>query len=218
MERHRADQHRLVPTLPVTSGPNHDGGIILFGPPTVAAAQQKLFVVIGDLNRDNQLENFAAGAAPDDTACILRVNPDFTTPTGAEKGPFFDVAGGNASLERLYAYGVRNSFGMDFDPATGALWNTENGAAAYDEINRVDSAFNSGWQRVMGPLSRGNFEGAPGLIQFSGVGTYSDPEFSCSTPLHPRASTSCAVRDWERHTTATASSATRTTAACTSSR
>jgi glucose/arabinose dehydrogenase len=172
-------------TLPVTSGPNHDGGIILFGPPTVAAAQRKLFIVIGDLNRDNQLENFAAGAAADDTACILRVNPDFTTPTGTEKGPFFDVAGGNASLERLYAYGVRNSFGMDFDPSTGALWDTENGAAAYDEVNRVDPAFNSGWQRVMGPLSRGNFEGAPGLVQFGGVGTYTDPKFSWLNTVAP---------------------------------
>jgi aldose sugar dehydrogenase len=172
-------------TLPVTSGPNHDGGIILFGPPTVPAAQQKLFIVIGDLNRDNQLENFAAGAVPDDTACVLRVNQDLSTPTGAEKGPFYDVAGGNASLERLYAYGVRNSFGMDFDPVTGALWDTENGAAAYDEINRLDPAANSGWQRVMGPLARGNFEGAPGLVQFSGIGTYSDPEFSWLNTVAP---------------------------------
>ena len=148
--------------LPVTSGPNHDGGVILFGPPAVAAAQQKLFIVIGDLNRDNQLENFSAGAAPDDTACVLRVNQDLSTPTGADKGPFYDVAGGNASLERLYAYGVRNCFGMDFDPATGALWDTENGAAAYDEVNRLDSAANSGWQRVTGAAVARQLRGRAG--------------------------------------------------------
>ncbi len=182
-----------VLTLPVTPGPNHDGGVITFGPPTVSAAQQKLFVVIGDLNRDNQLENWTTGSvvggglAPDDTAAILRVNADGSSPSGAEKGPFYDlgVATGNASLTRLYAYGVRNSFGMDFDPQTGALWDTENGATQYDEVNRVDPGFNSGWQRLMGPQSRNNLEGSPGIVNLGGLGVYSDPEFSWLNTVAP---------------------------------
>ena len=32
----------------------------------------KLYIVIGDLNRDGQLQNFPAGAGPDDTGVILR--------------------------------------------------------------------------------------------------------------------------------------------------
>ena len=188
-----SQQNLLV--LPATPGPNHDGGVILFGPPTAPPAQQKLFAVIGDLNRSNQLENWTTGSvvggglAPDDTAAILRVNRDGTSPSGAEKGPFFDLgtAVGNASLTRLYAYGVRNSFGMDFDPQTGVLWNTENGAAQYDEINRVQPGFNSGWRRVMGPLARGNFEGAPGLVDFGGAGIYADPVFSWVNPVAPTA-------------------------------
>jgi threonylcarbamoyladenosine tRNA methylthiotransferase MtaB len=31
---------------------------------------------------------------------------------------------------------------------TGALWDTENGLGAYDEINRVDSGLNSGWLKI----------------------------------------------------------------------
>jgi glucose/arabinose dehydrogenase len=44
-----------VVSLPVTPGPNHNGGTISFGP------DGKLYVVIGDLNRDGQLQNYPAG-------------------------------------------------------------------------------------------------------------------------------------------------------------
>ena len=36
-----------------------------------------------------------------------------------------------------YASGIRNSFGPDFDPVNGNLWDTENGPAFGDEINLV---------------------------------------------------------------------------------
>ena len=39
---------------------------------------------------------------------------------------------------------------MDFDPVTGKLWDTENGATYGDEINLVEPGFNSGWQQVQG--------------------------------------------------------------------
>ena len=46
--------------------------------------------------------------------------------------------------------GIRNSFGMDFDPVTGNLWDTENGPTAGDEINLVYPGFNSGWALIQG--------------------------------------------------------------------
>ena len=49
-----------------------------------------------------------------------------------------------------YAYGIRNSFGFDFDPVTGNIWDTENGADYKDELNLVMPGFNSGWSQVMG--------------------------------------------------------------------
>ena len=57
-------------------------------------------------------------------------------------------------MHKYYAYGIRNSFGITFDPITGNLWQTENGPDVYDEINVVKPGFNSGWTQVMGPLSR----------------------------------------------------------------
>ena len=49
-----------------------------------------------------------------------------------------------------YAYGIRNTFGMDFDPITGKLWDTENGHEFADEINLVEPGFNSGYSKIEG--------------------------------------------------------------------
>ena len=50
--------------------------------------------------------------------------------------------GDSEPLNLYYSYGVRNSFGFDFDPITGKLWNTENGEDFGDEINLVEPGFN----------------------------------------------------------------------------
>ena len=95
-----------------------------------------------------------------------------------------------------YAYGIRNSFGLDFDPVTGNLWDTENGPAFGDEINLVKPGFNSGWAKYQGIWSVTNYtqifnNPPPGLpkgyyftetpqypLHFNGTGNYSNPEFT----------------------------------------
>ncbi len=172
---------QVIIDLPVLPGENHNGGIITFGPPNVPASVQKLFIIIGDLNLNNQTENYAGGAAPDNSGVVVRLNGDGGIPSGADKGPFFDVAGGNVSLQSMYAYGIRNSYGIDFDPVSGALWDSENGPSDNDEINRIDPAFNSGWERIMGVTATPPAT----LVQFSGVGTYSNPEFTWAGIVAP---------------------------------
>ena len=56
-------------------------------------------------------------------------------------------------LNMYYAYGIRNGFGMDFDPVTGNLWDTENGPRYGDEINLVEPEFDSGWMQINGLAS-----------------------------------------------------------------
>ncbi|MGH9930530.1 MAG: CHRD domain-containing protein, partial [Pyrinomonadaceae bacterium] len=59
-----------------------------------------------------------------------------------------------ATIKKLYAYGVRNGFGLAFDPLSGNLWDQENGDDSFDEMNRVTAGSNNGWVEMMGPVSR----------------------------------------------------------------
>src|SRR5215210_2320112 len=154
---------RLILDLPGEPGPNHNGGKLRIGP------DRMLYAVKGDLNRDGMLENVKDGPQPDDTSVILRVDYE-------GNGVGNPLSGGGANLTKYYAYGVRNSFGFDFDPLTGILWDVEDGPTEYDEINIVLPGFNSGWQKVMGPLG---IEGitAEDLVLFQGS-HYADPVFS----------------------------------------
>src|SRR2546425_10773168 len=83
----------------------------------------------------------------------------YTTLFRSSDNPFFNVSTGltgqaAANIKKLYAYGVRNGFGMAFDPLTGSLWDQENGDDAFDEMNRITAGANNGWVEIMGPVSR----------------------------------------------------------------
>jgi glucose/arabinose dehydrogenase len=189
--------------LPVTPGPNHDGGVLVLGNPSdggSAGDGRFLYAVIGDLNQDGKLQNNATGADPDDTGVILRVEQDGSPAAGNPFTPWCSGAPALACDEdadcgargpcvleaaSYFAYGVRNSFGLALDPLTGALWMTENGPASYDEVSRVEPGMNSGWRDLMGPDAR-DPQGLADLWDVPGAGsTYSDPEFSWLATIAP---------------------------------
>ena len=157
---------------------NHDGGVIRFGP------DGKLYAIIGDTGRRGNLQNLVGvtftpfgddqfgGPEPDDlhrTGVILRLDEDGDAP---RDNPFWRAGrtmGGEVgeNVQKIFAYGLRNSFGMAFDPKSGDLWEQENGDDSFSELNRVPPGMNSGWVQVMGPLSR--------LAQFKQIETTTTP-------------------------------------------
>jgi glucose/arabinose dehydrogenase len=153
----------LILDLPAGPGTNHQGGKLIVGP------DGYLYAIIGELQREGQLQNIQGGPNPDDSGVIFRVNPQDGSAAG--DNPFQ-----GDPLNRYFAYGVRNSFGLAFDPITGILWDTENGEESYDEINIVNPGFNSGWKAVMGPISAAGIS-ENNLVQFPGS-NYADPVFS----------------------------------------
>ena len=77
----------------------------------------------------------------------------------------------------VYAVGIRNTYGLDIDPVTGIIWDTENGHNSFDEVNLVQKKFNSGWNKIQGPI-KDNQE-TPIINGYQ----YSDPEFSWERPV-----------------------------------
>jgi aldose sugar dehydrogenase len=169
---HNLTNPSLILDLPALPGPYHDGGKLVMGP------DNNLYAVIGDLNSvAGPFQNLrTAGKQYNDTSVILKV------PLGnaSDNNVLSTGASSNNSQYHL-AYGIRNSFGLSFDPLTNTLWDTENGEDKYDEINLVKPGFNSGWYKITGPISRTNLSENE-LVQLNGS-SYSDPEFSWYMPI-----------------------------------
>ena len=149
---------------------NHDGGILRFG------EDGKLYILMGDTGRRGWLQNLACGPTatcpgpivpddefggpqPDDahlTGVILRLNADGSTPSDNPLVRAGERIGGvvGANVQKIFAYGLRNSFGMDFDPLSGRLWLEQNGDDSFTELDLVEPGMNGGWVQVMGPLNR----------------------------------------------------------------
>ncbi|MGZ4109619.1 MAG: PQQ-dependent sugar dehydrogenase [Actinomycetota bacterium] len=111
-------------SAPASSSPYHNGGRIAFG------ADGMLYAAVGD---GHDAAN-AQDRTSNDRGKILRMTPDGGVPND---NPF--------ARSRIYAYGIRNSFGFAFDPRGGSLWETENGPECNDELNRILPGRNYGW-------------------------------------------------------------------------
>ncbi len=169
----------LLLNLPATSPipgheNNHNGGKLVIGP------DNNVYVIVGDVGgRMGNIQNIMRGNSPDGTSGILRVTQEGKS---VDDGPF----GSSVPNILYYAYGIRNSFGFDFDPVTGNLWDSENGGIDKDEINYVYPGFNSGWRKAMG-MALQRFDANQDLFSFEGKGNYSDPEFVWKVTVAPTA-------------------------------
>jgi glucose/arabinose dehydrogenase len=184
--------------LDLAAGFGVSGGHILIGP------DKYLYVTVGELdvaNQDhkrNKALNYKGKSAdePDGRGGILRIDQN------GQGINDHSTLGDKEPLNKYYAYGIRNSFGMDFDPLTGKLWDEENGPAFGDEINLVEPGFNSGWNKVQGIWTVDNKVSGPeeeekegdlasdepdNLVEFIGRGKYSTPEFTWNYTVGPSA-------------------------------
>ncbi len=164
----------MILDLPAEPESVHNGGKL------EADRNGNLYAVIGDLSRDGQLQNVRQGPAADDTSVIIRI---IQNGSGAADNPFSKSS--NERMQKYYAYGIRNSFGLAIDPISGLLWDTENGPDSYDEMNIVHPGFNSGWNQIMGPISHSSIEQEnleEELMIFDGS-KYADPIFSWKDPV-----------------------------------
>jgi aldose sugar dehydrogenase len=190
---------KLLLSIPSFPDPAHIGGIIDIGP------DNNLYVTVGNFQHTipsevyrTKTQNFEDGKPVDGRAGVLRITQDGKP---VDKG----IIGNDYPLNLYYAYGVKNSFGIDFDPVTKKLWLTENGPKFGDEINLAEPGFNSGSDKIFG-IWRVNEEGKKlqidggkegeyvtvgknpeDLVYFGGKGHYSSPEFTWDKSVAPTA-------------------------------
>jgi glucose/arabinose dehydrogenase len=133
-------------------------------------------------------------------------------PGGEIRGQIEENPQVTANIHKVFSYGLRNSFGFDFDPKSGNLWLEQNGDDTFSELNLVQPGMNGGWIQVMGPLARidqfkeiettmfgGNLqqsrwpptniadsaeEASARMLMLPGA-SYSDPEFSWKFEVAP---------------------------------
>jgi glucose/arabinose dehydrogenase len=114
----------LNPAGGITAQLYHNGGSMLFGHDGL------LYVGTGDALGGANAQNLS-----DWNGKVLRFEvPNLTIPAS---NPF----PGNA----IYTYGHRNQFGLAVHPVTSAIYQTENGGALMDELNRLVPGGNYGW-------------------------------------------------------------------------
>jgi aldose sugar dehydrogenase len=149
----------------------HNGGKLTVGP------DKNIYLTIGDIEgRKTKAQNVNNGTLLDGSSSILRFTPDGAAVDGG-------LLGNTPSLDKYYAYGIRNSFGIDYDPFTGNIWITDNGPEYGDEINLARPGFNGGWNKVMGLSSRDKSFNLADLEFFNGTGKYYDPTFEWFDPI-----------------------------------
>ncbi len=177
LARGRLDGHKLVDVKDILvcdtwAGDGGSGSRLAWGPDGM------LYMTTGASNGN------AAQELTSLRGKILRLREDGTPAPG---NPFAGKPGAKAEI---FSMGHRNSLGLAFNPATGDLWNNENGPYGGDEINIIKAGGNYGWPKVSfgrdysGPKIESFGEGMIGPIVFwapsiapSGMAFYTGDRF-----------------------------------------
>jgi plastocyanin len=159
---------KLLLNLPALRDSWGNGGAITIGP------DNNIYVTMGSAGNDDFVPstmtlNYRNSSIVDGRSGILRITQD-GKPVGN------GILGDSYPLNLYYAYGLENSYGIDFDPISKTLWDVENDGDFNDELNIVKPGFNSGYGMISG--SSADSPAVPSaLVNFSGNGIYKDPEF-----------------------------------------
>ena len=146
------DRKVIIENIP--SAQFHAGCRLRFGP------DGKLYITTGDATDRNLAQQLNSVAGK-----ILRLNDDGTIPSD---NPF---VGRSDARPEIFAYGSRNAQGIDFQPGTNLLFETEHGPSGFDgpgggdEVNIIDRGKNYGWPLIHHRQTRAGME-AP-LLEYT---------------------------------------------------
>jgi len=123
------DMITILDKIPPDVKGSHNGGRMRFG------ADGKLYIGTGQSGDEPSGEPKLDGLQ----GKMIRLNDDGTIPSD---NPFAGTP--------VYAMGLRNPYGFDFHPQTGAMYSVDNGPKGYDELDLIKPGGNYGWPGVIG--------------------------------------------------------------------
>ena len=125
--------------------PNHNGGVIRFGPDGM------LYLGLGD--GGDAYDPHGRGQALDTLlGKVLRL--DVRDSAGGYAVPPDNPKLGDEARPEIWAYGLRNPWRMAFDPVTGALWAGDVGQDTLEEVDVIRAGSNYGWSDYEGAACR----------------------------------------------------------------
>lgn len=162
----RAGREERVLVLIPQPYPNHNGGMILFGP------DGYLYIGMGDGGSQGDPQNRAQNK-DELLGKLLRIDVNSRVPYGIpEDNPY--VKG--EERPEIFAKGLRNPWRFSFDRETGDLWLADVGQDKWEEVNIVRRGGNYGWRVMEGlhcfslpePCSKKNF--IPPVLEYDHQG------------------------------------------------
>ncbi|MDQ3131626.1 MAG: PQQ-dependent sugar dehydrogenase [Acidobacteriota bacterium] len=144
------DAKTIIENIPAAR--YHSGTRLKFGP------DGKLYITTGDATKQSEAQKLDTLAGK-----TLRLNDDGTVPAD---NPFTNQKG---ARPEIWTFGHRNAQGMDFQPESGLMFQTEHGPSIIDgvslfkrtggdEVNIVERGKNYGWAKISHKSKREGME------------------------------------------------------------
>jgi glucose/arabinose dehydrogenase len=146
---------RTKPALPARLLSANQGGRIAIG------RDGNLFVIIGDRSKSPPWD--MAQRMDTDLGKMIHITPDGDAAPG---NPFIGKTG---MLPEIWSFGHRSEEGLTIDPATGKLWEVEDGPRGGDELNLIEPGKNYGWPVAVHGIDYPGETIGQGIVQKEGI-------------------------------------------------